>query len=64
MPQSCCVVGCTNRKSKGKKLSFYQLHSGSSAIEKRRRIDWLKNLDGKDLNGKTAWPGSSVRRIT
>ena len=64
IPQSCCVVDYTNRKSKGTKLSFYPVHSGSSAIEKRRRTDWLKKIDRKYLNDKTAWSSSSVRRVT
>ena len=63
MPQSCCVVGCTNRKSKGVKLWFYPVHSGSSTIKKRRRKDWLKKTDQKNWDNKTAWPDEQMHNI-
>ena len=62
MPQSCCVVGCTNRKSKGTKLSFYPVPCGSSPIEKRRRTSWLKKIDRKDWDDKTAWSDERISK--
>ena len=38
MPQSCCVVDCSDRKVKGSKLSFYAIPSGTTAFEKKRRL--------------------------
>ena len=62
MPQSYCVVGCSNRKNKSMKLPFYSVPSGSSVIEKRRRTDWLKKIDKKDWDYKTAWPDQRISK--
>ena len=44
MPDSCCVVGCTNRIVKETTLSFYPTPSGTNAFEKKReeKTDWGK----------------------
>ena len=39
MPQSCRVVGCSNRKMKGTKLSFYPIPFETTAFEKKRKED-------------------------
>ena len=48
MPQPCCVVGCSIRKVKGTKLSFYPIPSGTTAFEKKRREDWMKKTDHRN----------------
>ena len=56
MPQSCYVVGCTNRKVKGTKLSFYPIPSGTTAYEKKRRLAGGKSIikiGTKKMNGHT-----------
>ena len=55
MPQSCCVVGCTNRKANGTKLAFYPIPSGTTAFEKKRREDWLRKIDRKNWDDKYEW---------
>ena len=48
MSQSCCVVGCSNRKEKRSKLLSYAIPSGTNAFEIKRREDWLRKIDRKD----------------
>ena len=62
MPQSCCVVECSNRKVKGSKLSFYAIPSGTTAFDKKRREDWLRKIDRKDWDDKNEWPYERVSK--
>jgi len=49
MPQSCCAVGCANRKIGAKKsLPFYNIPKGKSPIERRRREAWIKAICRED----------------
>ena len=51
MPQSCCAVGCANRKIGAKKnLPFYNIPKGKSPIERRRREAWIKAICQNDWN--------------
>ena len=51
MPESCCIVGCTNRRSKESDLPFYSIPKGKTPFEKRRRIAWIKAVNRKDWEG-------------
>ena len=50
MPDSCCAVGCTNRRRKGdKSLSFYRIPSSSDNEEKaKRRTLWITAIKRKN----------------
>ena len=48
MPQSCCAVGCANRKIGAKKnLPCYNIPKGKSQIERRREA-WIKAIFRED----------------
>ena len=49
MPDSCCAVGCSNRRTgANKELPFYRIPAGRTLIEQRRRAIWLKNIRRKN----------------
>ena len=62
MPQSCCVVGCTSRKVRETKLAFYPIPPGTTAFEKKRREDWLREIDRKDWDDKSEWPYERISK--
>ena len=62
MPQSCCVVGCTNRKVKGTKPAFYPIPSGTTVFEKKRGEDWLRKIDHKDWDNKNERPYERISK--
>ena len=62
MPQSCHVVGCSNRKMKGTKLSFYPIPFETTAFEKKRKEDWLRRIGRKDWNDKNEWPHERISK--
>ena len=62
MPQSYCVVGCSNRKMKGTKLSLYPIPSGTTAFEKKRKEDWLRKIGCKDWDDKNEWPHERISK--
>ena len=41
MPDSCCAVGCTNRRSKGSTLKFYRIPFGSNDKSLELRKKWI-----------------------
>lgn len=50
MPDSCCVVGCSNRRSSGENsLQFFNIPAGKTTFELRRRQAWLKAIHRPDL---------------
>ena len=52
MPDSCCVVNCSNRRvGKLKSMPFYRLPKGKTPIEKRRRAAWIAAVDREDWKG-------------
>ena len=48
MPDSCCVVGCSNRRSKDSNIPFYTVPKGKSPLERKRREDWIKAISRED----------------
>ncbi|XP_065658723.1 peroxynitrite isomerase THAP4-like [Hydra vulgaris] len=45
MPDSCCAVGCMNKRIKGdKSLSFYRIPFGNTEESNNRRVLWLQAL--------------------
>ncbi|XP_047137643.1 uncharacterized protein LOC124814176 isoform X1 [Hydra vulgaris] len=55
MPDSCCVVGCVNRRSNESLFSFYCIPSGHSPNEVKRRQLWLNALHRKN------WPDKMIK---
>ena len=41
MPDSCCAVGCSNRRSKGSTLKFYRIPFGSDDKSLKLRKKWV-----------------------
>ncbi|XP_047138616.1 uncharacterized protein LOC124814720 [Hydra vulgaris] len=55
MPDSCCAIGCMNKRIKGdKNLSFYRIPFGNTETSKNRRVLWLQALKRKN------WPISMI----
>ena len=44
MPESCCAVGCSQRRVKGCGIPFYGISEGKPPFEAQRRQDWIKNI--------------------
>ena len=44
MPDSCCAVGCSNRRSKTSKLHFYRIPFGTDENSLDLRRKWLNAL--------------------
>ena len=58
MPDSCCIVNCSNRRVGNlKDMPFYRLPKGRTPIEKRKRKAWIAAIDRKDWEG---WTGSQI----
>ena len=47
MPESCCAVGCSQRRVKGCGIPFYRIPKGKTPFEARhtRRQDWIKAIN-------------------
>ena len=45
MPESCCAVGCSQRKIKGCGIPFYRISKAKTPFEARRRRDWIKAIN-------------------
>ena len=45
MPESCCVVGCSQRRVKVCGIPFYRIPKGKTPVEARRRRDWIKAIN-------------------
>ena len=45
MPESCCGVGCSQRRVKGCGIPFYRIPKGKTPFEARRRQDWIKAIN-------------------
>lgn len=58
MPQSCCVVGCANKKTKGIEIAFPQYLLGEVPLKKEDgqtgRKRFVENQKYWDI--KTTWP--------
>ena len=50
MPQSCCAVGCSQRRIKGCGIPFYRTPIGKTAFEALRRRDWIKAINRDQWN--------------
>ena len=46
MPESCCAIGCLQRRVKGCGISFYRIPKGKTPFEAQRRWDWIKAING------------------
>ncbi|XP_065665610.1 uncharacterized protein LOC124814176 isoform X2 [Hydra vulgaris] len=55
MPDSCCVVGCANRRSFTKFSSFYRISNGHSTKEFNRQQLWLNALHREN------WPDKMIK---
>ncbi|EDV21054.1 uncharacterized protein TRIADDRAFT_60440 [Trichoplax adhaerens] len=51
MPDSCCVIGCKNRRI-GNRLSFYRIPRACTAKEIHRRQLWLKAINRSNWSTK------------
>ena len=45
MPESCCGVGCSQRRVKGCGIPFYRIPKRKTLFEARRRQDWIKAIN-------------------
>ena len=45
MPESCCAVGCSQRRVKGCGIRFYRIPKGRKPFEAGRRRDWVKAIN-------------------
>ena len=48
MPDSCCAVGCTNRRIKESQIPFYRIPRSRTPIESKRRQEWIKAINRAD----------------
>ena len=39
MPESCCAVGCSQRKVKGCDIPFHRISKGETPFEEEMRLD-------------------------
>ena len=44
MPDSCCAVCCSNRRSKGSGLKFYRIRFGSDDQSLALRKEWVTTI--------------------
>ena len=44
MVESCCAVGCSQRRVKCCGITFYRIPKGKTPTEARRRQDWIKAI--------------------
>ena len=44
MPDSCCAVCCSNRRSKGSELKFYRICFGSDDQSLALRKEWVTRI--------------------
>lgn len=58
MPDSCCAVGCTNRRTKDSKIPFYRIPRCRTPFESRRRQEWIKAINRAD------WTTCTDRQIS
>ena len=45
MPESCCAVGCSQRRVKGCGIPFHRISKRKTLFEARRRRDWIKAIN-------------------
>ena len=45
MSESCCAVGCSQRRVKGCGIPFYRIPKGKTPFEAQRRQHWIKAIN-------------------
>ena len=62
MPDSCCAVGCVNRRKVnqrnegGKRIQFYRIPSGRTPLKQEKRRLWLRAIRREN------WPDHQINR--